>query len=198
MLCLLTAVALCAAAGSAQETAKEASTGKNFPVVAHYSYHGTDFTMSLTGLTVRKKFVFKVYGMAHYAQDPPRGKKEELLKAMIVDGTAKQISMDFARDVDATKIREAYADGFKENATADELKAIQPFVDQFTGYFTKEVKENEQFVLRWLPGGVLIATIAGEEKPAIINTTFARVLWTIWFGPDSIVDRDELVGRLTD
>jgi hypothetical protein len=183
-----------------QETVKESSTGKSFPAVVKYVHEGTDYSMSLTGLTVRTKYIIKVkvYAMAHYAQDPGKGKTEDLLKAMTADGKAKQITMDFARDVDAEKIKEAYGDGFKENATAEELKTIQPLVDQFTGFFTKEVKENQQFILRWLPGGVITASVAGEEKPTLTNAVFARVLWSIWFGKNSIVDREELVKRIAE
>ena len=180
----------------AQETVQEPSTGKSFPVSVTYARDGVEYRMALTGVAVRKKLVFKVYGMAHYAQDPAQGTKDEALAAMLVDGKARQITMDFARDVDAAKIREAYMDGFRDNATAEELKSIQPLVDQFVGFFSKEVKENQQFVVRWLPGGVVVATVAGEEKPPITGDLFARVLWSIWLGKDSIVDREELVARI--
>ena len=184
------------AAAWAQESVQEPSTGKSFPVVVKYTGNGTEYTMSLTGVAVRKKLVFKVYGMAHYAQDALEAPKEEALGAMLVDGKARQITMDFARDVDAGKIRDAYTDGFKENATADEFKSIQPLVDQFVGFFSNEVKENQQFILRWLPGGIVLASVAGEEKPPITNPLFARVLWSIWLGKDSIVDREDLVARI--
>jgi len=187
---------LIAAVAAAQETVREPSTGKSFPVTVRYAWHGTEYTMSLTGTAVRKKLVFKVYGMAHYAQDPPSGSKEDVFRALLADGKARQITMDFARDVDAGKIRDAYMDGFRENATADEMKAIQPLVDQFVGFFAVDVKENQQFIIRWLPGGTVVATVAGEEKPPITSDVFARVLWSIWLGKDSIVDREDLVARI--
>jgi hypothetical protein len=180
----------------AQENVQEPSTGKSFPALVKYSHGGTEYSMSLTGVAVRKKLVFKVYGMAHYAQDPVKAAREEVLKGMLVDGSARQITMDFARDVDAGKIRDAYTDGFKENATSEELKSIQPLVDQFISFFAVDVKENQQFILRWLPGGNILATVAGEEKPPITSPLFARVLWSIWLGKDSIVDRDDLVARI--
>lgn len=179
-----------------QENVQEPSTGKSFPVLVTCSHGGTDYSMSLTGVAVRKKFVFKVYGMAHYVQDPVKAPREEALGGMLIDGKARQIIMDFARDVDASKIRDAYTDGFKENATSDELKSIQPLVDQFITYFAVDVREKQQFILRWLPGGVILATVAGEEKPPITSPLFARVLWSIWLGKDSIVDRDDLVARI--
>jgi hypothetical protein len=193
---LLFPLILLAVSAAAQESVQEPSTGKSFPVVVRYTRNGTEYPMSLTGVAVRKKLVFKVYGMAHYSQDPVKAPKGEALGAMLVDGKARQITMDFARDVDPGKIRDAYMDGFRENATADEFTSIHPLVDQFVGFFANDVKENQQFILRWLPGGVVVATVAGEEKPPITSPVFARVLWSIWLGKDSIVDRDDLVARI--
>jgi hypothetical protein len=149
-------------------------------------------------VTVRKKMIFKVYGMAHYIQDPVRGKKDAVLNAMTVDGKAKMIVMDFARDVDAGKIRDTYMEGLKDNASVQEWTSIQPAADQFIGFFTQDVKEGDQFVLRWLPGGIVSVAIAGIDKPVITNQQFARVLWSIWFGQNSIVDREDLVDRIVD
>jgi hypothetical protein len=180
----------------AQETINEPSTGKAFPVKISFTSGGTEYAMRLTGMAVRKKFVFKVYGMGHYMQEPPVGEGEAAFKAILTDGKAKQITMIFVRDVDAGSIQNAYRDGFKENSTKEELKTIQPFIDKFLGAFTGGVKENDVFILRWLPGGTIIPIIQGQEKEAVSNPTFARILWSIWFGGDSIVDRDDLVSRL--
>jgi hypothetical protein len=179
----------------AQEVVKESSTGKTFPVQITVTHEGKTYPLTLTGTTVRKKLIVKVYGMGHYMQDPPRGSEKDVVAAVLTDGKAKQLTMEFVRDVDVEKIQGAYRDGFTENATAEELKAITPLVDQFLGYFTTAVKENDRYILRWLPGGTILATVAGVDKPAIKNPTFARVLWSIWLGEDSIVDREELVER---
>jgi hypothetical protein len=104
--------------------------------------------------------------------------------------------MIFVRDVDAPTIQKAYRDGFKENATTAELVALQPFIDRFLTAFNAGVKENDIFILRWLPGGIIVPVVQGEEKQSITDQTFARVLWSIWFGGDSIVDRDDLITRL--
>lgn len=180
-----------------QETVQESSTGKSFPAEVSFSHDGVDYTLSVTGTAVRKKYaVAKVYGMAHYMQDAAKSSREEAFTAALTDGKAKQITMDFARDVGPDKIQDAYREGFKKNATAEELQEIQALVDQFAGYFDKDVKENEQYILRWLPGGVVLTTVQGQEKPAITSATFARVLWSIWLGKDSIVDRGKLVAMI--
>jgi hypothetical protein len=181
----------------AQTTVKEPSTGKSFPAEVRVSHAGTDYQLKITGLTVRKKLFFKVYGMAHYMQDAEPMTRDAAFSEILTDGKAKQISMDFARNVTTTQIRDAYNDGFNQNATPAELQEIKPFIGQFMALFDKDVKENDQFTLQWLPGGKIIAIVQGSQKAPIVNKTFAKVLWTIWFGGDSIVDRDDLVGKLT-
>lgn len=180
-----------------QETVKEPSTGKVFPAEVKFTHEGKEYVLAATGLTVRKKVIFKVYGMVHYMEGPPRtGSEEDAFKAVLTDGKAKQITLDFARDVDAAKIKEAYADGFKEHTSPADLQKIQPLIDQFVGFFTNDVKENEQFIFRWLPGGSIVAIVQGEEKPVITDGLFAQALWSIWFGKDSIVDRSDLIERM--
>jgi len=194
---LLVAAALFGTTPStAQDMVVEPSTEKSFPATVTISSGETQHTLSITGVAVRKKYVFKVYGMAHYMESPPSGSTKDVLKAMTVDGKAKQITMDFAREVTVEQIRGAYSDGFKENATSAELGSLKPSIDTFLGYFDAPVKENDTFILRWFPGGKIVPVISGKEKPAIENQRFAEVLWTIWFGEDSIVDRDDLVARI--
>jgi hypothetical protein len=180
----------------AQETVKESSTGKTFPATITVSHEGKNFTLALTGTAVRKKIVVKVYAVAHYMQDPPTGKENDLYPAILTDGKAKQLTMEFVRDVTASQIRGAYHDGFEENATKEEMKTLAPLLEKFLGNFSTDVKENDRFVLRWLPGGVVQAQVQGVDKPAITNPAFARILWSIWLGEDSIVDREDLVSRL--
>lgn len=180
-----------------QETVKEPSTGKVFPAEVKFTHEGKEYVLAATGLTVRKKVIFKVYGMVHYMEGVPQvANEDEAFNAVLTDRKAKQITLDFARDVDAAKIKEAYADGFKEHTSPEDLQTIQPLIDQFIGFFTKDVKEKEQFVFRWLPGGSIIAIVQGEEKPVITNGLFAQALWSIWFGKGSIVDRSDLIERM--
>jgi len=189
-------ILLLAGTASAQEMVTEPSTGKKFPTVQSFSAGGKEYTMQLTGVAVRKKVIFKVYGMAHHMENPAGGTRAGVIKDALTDGKAKQITMVFVRDVDASSIQNAYRNGFKENASKQELPQIQALIERFVGNFTSEVKENDVFILRWLPGGTIIPVIKGEEKEPITSQVFARVLWTIWFGDDSIVDPDDLVDRV--
>ncbi|MBI5471171.1 MAG: chalcone isomerase family protein [Ignavibacteriae bacterium] len=196
-ICIAALLCFAAVSSLAQEKVTEPSTGKNFDSKVSFDYNNTDYTLQLTGVTVRKKMVFKVYGMAHYMQEPQKMSEDAAYKTVLTDGKAKQITMTFVRDVDKQKIQDTYRDGFAENSSAEDLKKIQSAIDQYVGFFTKDVKENDQFVIRWLPGGIISATVQGEQKPAITNQLFAQTLWSIWFGEDSIVDREDLVSRMT-
>jgi len=180
----------------AQQPVKEPATDKEFPQRITFVEDNKDYSLEITGVSVRKKIVIKVYAMAHYMQAPPGGDVQEIIKAILTDGKPKQITMDFARSVGPGKIQEAFRDGFAKNATKAELREIEPLINQFCSYFDREVKENDQLILRWLPGGKVISRAQGKQEAVITNATFARVLWSIWFGEDSIVDRARLVGMV--
>jgi hypothetical protein len=181
---------------SAQQRVKEPATKKEFPVTVSFHLNGEEHILSLTGVALRKKFVFKVYAMAHYMQKPPKGNAEEALEILMSDNNPKQITMEFVRNVSRGKIQDAFRKGFRENALGEQFKEIQPLVDQFCSYFDKDVKEGEQIIIRRLPGGVISTVVQGEVKPAISHESFARVLWAIWFGEQSIVHREKLVEQL--
>ncbi len=192
----LCSLALFAGSLVAQEMVEESSTGKKFPKEVTFTYDGTEYTLQATGTAVRKKYFFKVYGMAHYMQDAAPAAKAELFDAILSDGKAKQITMDFARNVGAGKIQGAYRDGFKKHLSKEKYTELEPLIEQFVGYFSNDVKEDQQYILRWLPGGVVVSIVQGDEKPAITNVEFATALWAIWLGEDSIVKRDKLVSLM--
>jgi hypothetical protein len=182
---------------AAQETYQEPSTGKTFPTTVQIAHNDANFTLQLTGATVRKKFFFKVYAVAHYMELSEEAmSKDALLKMALTDGPAKQIVMDFARDVDAEKIQGAYREAFEKHTSPEVYQSIKPLTEQFIGYFNEPVKENDQFILQWLPGGTIIAIVKGKTQPAISNVDLAKALWATWLGKDSIVDRDKLVERV--
>jgi hypothetical protein len=164
-----------------------------FPATVEFQHAGKDYQLSVTGVSVRKKLVFKGYGIAHYMEVAEFKDVYKALDTALSDAYAKQITMDFARDIDMKKIQDAYRKGFEKNANDEEKEVIAPFVDKFVGYFGEDVKENDQYVLRWLPDGIVLTIVKGEEKEPIENITFAKVLWRIWLGEKSIVDRKKLV-----
>lgn len=172
---------------------RETSTGKVFPTSVYFVQNEGSYSLSITGLAVRTRFFFKIYCLAHYMQDPPTGSTGAILQAIMSDSQAKQVTMHFVRDVSADRIQHALLDGFQRNTTDSELAVIQPFVEQFTRAIYRDVKEDDQFVIRWLPGGTTTSVFEGREVTNITSAPFAKVLWSIWFGEHSVVNRDHLL-----
>lgn len=177
----------------AQQDVKESSTGTLFPATVTFQRDSVDYELDLSGMSVRSKFFVKVYAIAHYMNAAGFENRDAALEAAMSDEYAKQITMVFVRGVEAEKIQNAFFDGFKKNATEEELVEIESLVDQFVGYFLAKTEEGDRYVFRSLPGGTILASVKGTMKEPIENPIFARVLWKIWLGKDSIVDRKKLV-----
>ena len=60
----------------------------------------------------------------------------------------------------------------------------------------KDVNQNDSFILRWLPGDTLVSVFKGKQVSAINNVLFAKTLWSIWLGDQSIVNREALIDKL--
>lgn len=190
----LSSIAWAAASSPAQDALiRDTETGSVFPSSISFVQNGSSYGLTITGLAVRTRFFFNVYCLAHYMQDPPKGSPGAVLEAILSDSRAKQVTMRFVRDVSARRIQRALLEGIQSNATDAELVEIQPFVEQFARAIYHDVKADDQFVIRWLPGGTTTSLFEGREVSTITSALFARVLWSIWFGDHSVVNRDHLV-----
>ena len=180
-----------ASAPTAQEdTVREAD--RSFPRKVTVRHGDADYDLTVTGTATRKKFIVKVYGIAHYMDVASFASEEEALAAARSGEHPSQITMEFVRDVGAEKIRNAYREGFEKNASAEDFQALSDQVILFLSFFD-DVKKNDRFVLQRFPDGTVLTTAAGEEKDVIRDEKFASALWDIWFGDHSPVDRDDLV-----
>ena len=63
----------------------------------------------------------------------------------------------------------------------------------FIGFFNQDVQKGDEQILRWIPGGYVEVLINGKAAGNITNHDFAKALWSIWFGQNSVVDRNSLV-----
>ncbi len=191
--CLPTTAQAAASPSQHDALVRDTETGTEFPASVSFVSNGSSFGLTITGLAVRTRFFFNVYCLAHYMQDPPTGSTGTVLKAILSDSQAKQVTMHFVRDVSADRIQRALLDGFRRNASDLELGAIQPLVDVFARAIDRDVKKNDRFVIRWLPGGTTTSIFEGREVSSISSVLFAKVLWSIWFGEHSVVNRDHLL-----
>lgn len=201
VLCVAIAAGVAAVAAVAQteDTVEEKSTGKRFPTTVSFAGDYKTHNLQITGLGLRKKFWAKVYGMAHYMEgERTFESKRDALTTALSDQYAKQFTLVFVRDVDAGKIQDAFRDGFKKNASDTEMEQISALVDEFVGFFSGDIKNGERMVFRTVPGGKVTTIIHGEEQDPISSVTFSSVLWRIWLGKHSIVDRNRLVEMVVE
>jgi len=169
-----------------------------FPNSVIIKYNNEKLDLSLTGLTVRKKFFLKIYSMAHYIEQKPKTlfANDEIYQYVLQSDSAKQISMVFLRTLKAEQIKKSLLSGIKSNISEDEYLQIQPQVELFMRAISEDVKENDEFTLRWLPDGTMISLFQGKEISSIKGENFARTIWSIWFGDHSVIKRDLLIKEL--
>lgn len=176
---------------TAQETIQDSATGKSFPKKVSFDYQGKNYTLYATGVATRTKLIVKVYSVASYME--PIGRQEgDVFEKILNNKGPKQLSIIWARNVDKGRVLEGYRESFGKAAGKDVMKQQ---LDQFLSFFG-DVRANDEHVLRWLPDGTLEVYINKEKKGSIKDEKFARSIWTIWFGKNSVVKRDSLISLM--
>ncbi len=188
--------ALAAAAAAPAQTWTEPKSGATFEVKRD------GMTLLGAGLRVKKiVFTFKAYAVGLYVDDAAlagplaaykgKGVTPDLYKALQTGDFRKEVVLKFLRNLGASKI---------QGAMRESLEGADPkLLDQFVSYFP-EVKEGEECVLRWAPGGTLESIMAGQAKPPIANKAFAERLFGLYVGPTPIQEdiKADLVARVKD
>jgi hypothetical protein len=165
-------------------------TGASFPSEVTFDFNGKSYHLEATGVATRKKLFIKVYSIAHYLQDGGD------IAAILQDNKAKQFTIKWVYDVSVEKVQNAYREAFQNSFSTEELAKLQTEINQFLSYFTSEARRGDEYILRWIPGGITEVIINGEKKGDITNATFARGVWNIWFGSKSVVNKDNLVSLM--
>jgi hypothetical protein len=170
------------------------TTGISFPEHITFIFKDKEYQLQATGVATRKKFVIKVYSIAHYLQDGAKT-GEDKIPEILQDTLAKQLTIKWVRDVPANKIQEAYQEGLK-NSLGSQYGAMQDDSNKFLSFFSQDAKKGDEQILRWIPGGNIEVVINDNSMGTITNVDFAKGLWNIWFGPNSVVDKDNLISMM--
>jgi hypothetical protein len=184
-----------AAPGSSQELA-EPQTGVRFPVAAE--------GRTLLGLGLRVKRVafvkVKVYVVALYVADGAlagplaahrgRSATPDLYRELVAGDFDKRLVLRFVRDLGRDQIAGAMREALAGRADARLL-------EQFVSYFS-ELKQGQECVLRWAPGGALEVTMAGRPHAPIADPAFAAAVFGLYVGERPLQDdiKRGLVSRL--
>ena len=177
----------------AEDTIQDKATGVTFPKEVAFQYDAKDYKLQATGVATRKKFFVKIYSIASYIEEGANTNGPDKLQAFLQDDKAKQLTMKWVYDADAQKVQNGYLESFKASLSADQYNQLQNEINTFVQYFNKDIKKGDEHILRWFPGGTVVVLINGSKVGTIKNVEFAKALWSIWFGPKSVVDRNNLV-----
>jgi hypothetical protein len=75
------------------------------------------------------------------------------------------------------------SEGRIQGAMRESLEGADPkILDQFVSYFP-QLKEGQEAILRWAPGGTVETIMAGQAKPPIADRAFAERLFGLYVGP---------------
>ncbi len=172
-LALVLAVFLTAGGGAIAEAAS--CLDVDFPDTAKVG--STDLV--LNGLGVRKATMFKVnvYVAGLYIEQ-----KSGDGNAIASANQPWHLELHFVRDVDASDIRDAFEDGFKDTA-GDKLDSLKPKIETLNGQIV-DFEEGHVLAYSYDPASGTVVNVNGAAGAPIEGADFAEVLLAISIGPN--------------
>lgn len=179
----------------AVNTITDEATGLAFPDEVSFNYLEKSYQLQATGVAVRKKLFFNIYSIAHYTQKgaPSKGDK---FQDIINDGHAHQLTIKWARDVDALDIQEGFEEALKNGMSGPTRSKLKSAIISFVAMFSRSTVEGEEHVIRLVPEGIIEVFVNGKAVGKITNPDLAKGVWNMWFGPESVVNREDLVALM--
>lgn len=178
-------------------TITERSSKTDFDKTVTFTHGGQTFNLEATGTSLRRKWFVKGYAIASYIQNPVKGDQEAVIKDVFSTDKAKQITMIWLHKLPLALIREGFQESLQKTLKENEYTTLKPEIDKFLAFFKAEAQVGDVIVLRWLPGGYLELSINDEKLGSMVSVDLAKALWAIWLGPDSVVNRKQLISLVT-
>lgn len=139
--------------------------------------HADGSSLNLNGAGIRRKFFIDVYVGALYLTQPA----QDLAGILALQG-AKRISMQFVHnEVRAEKLVSAWNEGFENNLTAEEFRALRPRIANFNGLFPS-LRKGDRVDIEIMPTGGTQVWINDALRGKVAGADFARALLHIWLG----------------
>lgn len=186
------------AAWAGTDTIEDSSTKTIFPSRLERKEGETLYELKATGATSRSFFVVKVYSVAHYMANSPLELHENPFDGVLDSKGPKQLTMRWLRPLELSKIQDTYYETFDKAFTEDQKDAFRSDIEKFIASYDRDVRKGDEHVLYWTNAGDLQIWYDGKLMGEIHNPAFARLVWSLWFGPKSVVDRSKLVAAVGD
>jgi Chalcone isomerase-like len=133
-------------------------------------------SLTLNGMALRKKIVFKVYVAGLYVAT-----KSSSADAILAADAPRRMIMQFVRDVDKKKICEAWDEGLEKNSPDATAELKQQFVE-LCGMMD-DIKDGQAFTFTYEPGSGTTVDVASVNKGTVPGKPFADALLRCWIGP---------------
>lgn len=176
----------------AEDEITDSQTGEKFPATVSFEEGGKKYDLEATGVSTRKKLMFKVYSVASYLEGGLSKDAANRVQTVLDSDKAKQLSIKWVRNAEASQITDAYRESLKIAADGQDA-ALSKEINQYVSFFNHNISKGEEQVIRQLPGGIVQVYINGNLAGTINSEAFAKVLWKIWFGKKSVVNAEQLV-----
>ncbi len=131
-------------------------------------------TLTLNGMGVRTKVVFKVYVAGLYLEKTSQDGMEIASSEQL-----KRIELVFVRSVSGEDVAKAISEGFDNNA-GDALSALKERIKKF-GALIPDVKKGDRLVFTYRPGQLEVQA-NGKTAGIIEGKDFADALFKVWLG----------------
>jgi hypothetical protein len=133
--------------------------------------------LKLNGLGLRQATMLKinVYVAALYVAQPSTD-----ANAILASNTPKQLVLHFVRDVDSADLKEAWEEGFANNAKA-QLPALKERIEKLKGWMV-DMKSGQKLTFTHKPGAGIEVDVNGAVKGTIEGDDFAKAFLAIWLG----------------
>lgn len=181
------------------ETFKEHDLPDPLPATLSVSYGGQSWELKALGSGLRKKYVFKVYVVALYADASADFGADPAPFVNSAD-IAKRIVLVLKRNLDGSKISEAISEGFIHNVWKQKPEPeLEAKLNEFIAFFGGKLEDGQTIELTYLPGIGLLTSVSGQARPIVTEPRLAQDIWGIWLGDRPISEdlREELVLRVT-
>jgi len=134
--------------------------------------------LALNGLGLRQATMLKVnvYVAALYV-----AQQSADANAILAANTPKQLVLHFVRDVNSKDLKEAWEEGFENNAKA-QMPALKERIEQLQAWMV-DMKSEQQLTFTHKPGAGIEVDVNGTVKGTIAGDDFATAFLAIWLGP---------------
>ena len=162
-----------------------------FTLTSPQSGSTEELNLLQTGIAERRLFFIPIYRMAHYMPSLT-------VRASILDAPGpKAVQLVFLRKIGGERIQREFLQIIRKNVTGEEWSEIEDSAKAYSDPFARgDTRRGDTFSVAWVGKGTLVSHFNGTLVSSIRDPQFAKVLWSIWVGPDSVVDRNRLLQKV--